>query len=263
VAVVVVAVVAAEEEGGETYLLLRQLPGFHRVHDVVQPPADADAPPAAGAGADTSAPAASGAPAAVGAAAWTTYIRVDSVDDTVAKAREAGGAVVAPPFDSLDGGRIALLADPAGATLGVWAPAAHGGAQLVNEPGAWAMSVLLCDEPDTVKPFYSALFGWTGDPFPLGDSQGTLFRLDGYVGGEPAQPVPRDVVAVLAPAFGRPAGWVVGFWVHDADDTAAKARELGGTVVAGPFDSGISRDAVLADPAGAVFTVTTAPTAAA
>jgi predicted enzyme related to lactoylglutathione lyase len=72
----------------------------------------------------------------------------------------------------------------------------------------------------------------------------------------------RDVVAVLAPAFGRPAGWVAGFWVDSADDTAAKAPELGGTVLAGPFDSGISRDAVIADPAGAVFTVTTAPTAA-
>jgi uncharacterized protein len=202
-------------------------------------------------------------PAPAGAsAAWTTYIRVDSVDDAVATARDAGGAVIAPPFDSLEGGRIALLADPAGAVFGVWAPGNHGGAQLVNEAGAWAMSVLLCDEPDAVKPFYAALFGWTGDPFPFGDAEGTLFRRDGYVGGEPNQPVPRDVVAVLAPAFGRPAGWVAGFWVDSADDTAARAPELGGTVLAGPFDSGISRDAVIADPAGAVFSVTTAPTAA-
>jgi predicted enzyme related to lactoylglutathione lyase len=207
----------------------------------------------AGAGGDTAA----GAPAA-----WTTYIRVDSVDGAVATAREAGGAVIAEPFDGLEGGRVALLADPAGATFGVWAPGAHGGAQLVNEPGAWAMSVLLCDEPAAVKPFYAALFGWTGDPFPIGDAEGTLLRRDGYVGGEPNQPVPRDVVAVLLPASGRPAAWVAGFWVDSADDTAAKARELGGTVLAGPFDSGISRDAVIADPAGAVFEVTTAPTAA-
>jgi uncharacterized protein len=218
---------------------------------------------AIGSGAVAGAGARAGAGAGVDAApaAWTTYIRVDSVDDTVAKARDAGGAVVAAPFDSLDGGRMALLADPAGAVFGVWAPGTHGGAQVVNEPGAWAMSVLLCDEPQAVKPFYGALFAWTGDPFPFGDAEGTLFRLDGYVGGEPAQPVPRDVVGVMAPAFGRPAGWTVGFWVDDADETAAKAPELGGTVVAGPFDS-ITRDAVLADPAGAVFSVTTAPTAA-
>jgi hypothetical protein len=34
-------------------------------------------------------------------------------------------------------------------------------------------------------------------------------------------------------------------------------------VLAGPFDSAISRDAVIADPAGAVFSVSTAPTVAA
>jgi predicted enzyme related to lactoylglutathione lyase len=202
--------------------------------------------------------AARGAPAP----AWTTYVRVASVDDTVAEARAAGGRVVTGPADSLDGGRIAILADPVGAVLGVWEPGAHGGAELVNAPGAWAMSVLLTDDPHAAKPFYAATFGWRGDPFPLGDAEGTLFRLDGYVGGTPHQPVPRDVVAVMAPAFGRPAGWVVGFWVDDADATAARAAELGGTVLAGPFDTPISRDAVIADPAGAVFTVTTVPPAA-
>jgi predicted enzyme related to lactoylglutathione lyase len=195
-------------------------------------------------------------------AAWTTYVQVASVDDTVAKAREAGGAIVTAPFDSLDGGRIAIVADPAGATFGVWAPGAHRGAQLVNEPGAWTMSVLLCDDPEPAKRFYGATLGWTGDPFPLGDTEGTLWRLDGYVGGEPAQPVPRDVVAVMAPAFGRPAQWTVNFWVDDADATAARAPDLGGKVLAGPFDTAISRDAVIADPAGAVFSVSTAPTGA-
>ena len=66
----------------------------------------------------------------------------------------------------------------------------------------------------------------------------------------------------MAPAFGRPAGWTVNFWVEDADAIAARAPELGGAVVAGAFDTAISRDAVIADPAGAVFSVSTAPTAA-
>jgi len=129
----------------------------------------------------------------------------------------------------------------------------------VNEPNAWAMSVLLCDDPEPARAFYADVFGWEAEPFPLGDHEGTLWRLPGYVGGEPGQPVPRDVVAVMAPAFGRPAAWVVNFWVEDADATAAAAPGLGGTVVAGPFDTAISRDAVIADPSGAVFSVTTAP----
>jgi predicted enzyme related to lactoylglutathione lyase len=89
----------------------------------------------------------------------------------------------------------------------------------------------------------------------------TLLRLPGYVGGEPAQPVPRDVVAVLAEAGDgdAPAHWMVGFWVHDADALAAQAPELGGSVLAAPSDAMPMRQAVLADPAGAVFSVTTAP----
>jgi uncharacterized protein len=217
---------------------------------------------AAPGGAASERPASEGAAPGGAPAAWTTYVQVASVDDTVAKAREAGGAIVTPALDSLDGGRIAIVADPAGATFGVWAPGAHSGAQLVNEAGAWAMSVLLCDDPEPAKRFYGATFGWTGDPFPLGDTEGTLWRLAGYVGGEPTQPVPRDVVAVMAPAFGRPAGWTINFWVDDADATAAKAPDLGGTVLAGPFDTPISRDAVIADPAGAVFSVSTVPAVA-
>jgi predicted enzyme related to lactoylglutathione lyase len=44
---------------------------------------------------------------------WNTYIWVDSVDEAVAKAIDAGGMIVTQPFDSLDGGRMALLSDPA------------------------------------------------------------------------------------------------------------------------------------------------------
>jgi uncharacterized protein len=241
---------SAPPGGDETQYLMCRIRG----RDVAAIGEGAGAAPATGGAAPTAGDAAP--------TAWTTYIRVASVDDTLARAEAAGGKVVVPPFDSLDGGRIAILADPAGAAFGVWQHGAHAGAQLVNEAGAWAMSVLLCDEPDKAKPFYAATFGWTGDPFPLGDAEATLFRLDGYVGGEPTQPVPRDVVAVMAPAFGRPAGWTVNFWVDDADDVAARAPGLGGAVVAGPFDTPISRDAVIADPAGAVFSVTTVPTVA-
>ena len=68
-----------------------------------------------------------------------------------------------------------------------------------------------------------------------------------------------EVVGGESPAFGRPPAWVVNFWVENADAIAAAAHGLGGTVVAGPFDTAISRDAVIVDPSGAVFSVSTAP----
>ena len=45
----------------------------------------------------------------------------------------------------------------------------------------------------------------------------------------------------------------------DADELATRAPELGGSVIVPPFDSIPKRQAVLADPFGAVFSVSTAP----
>jgi uncharacterized protein len=190
-------------------------------------------------------------PEGVGAA-WTTYVWVDDADAAAAKAAQGGGSVVVAPFDSLDGGRMAIVADPAGAVLGLWQPGTHRGAQRVNEASAYAMSLLHTPDPEGAAAFYGALFGWTTESF--GDA--TMFRLPGFVGGEPQQPVSREVVAVMTPAGdGEPARWDVDFWIADADAAAARAPELGGAVVAGPYDTPIHREAVLADPTGATFTV--------
>jgi predicted enzyme related to lactoylglutathione lyase len=181
---------------------------------------------------------------------WTTYIRVESVDEAVAKAVEAGGGVAREPSESFDGGRAALLSDPAGAVFGVWRPGTHRGAQLVNEPGAWAMSILNTPDVEGAKRFYGALFCWDTQTFDAGGGGLTMWRLPGYLGGEPEQPVPRDVVAVMAPLPDEGAArWDVNFWVHDADAVTAKADQLGGKVLVAPSDREGFREAVLADPA--------------
>ena len=51
-----------------------------------------------------------------------------------------------------------------------------------------------------------------------------------------------------------PTRWNVVFAVDDADATAAKVLELGGTVVAGPMDAPWTRVVVIKDPQGATFT---------
>jgi uncharacterized protein len=116
------------------------------------------------------------------------------------------------------------------------------------------MSLLETADPDGAVAFYGAVFGWEPEAFgPV-----TLMRLPGYVGGEPQQPVPRDVVAAIAPAGGDAAGaarWIADLWVADADATAADAERLGGAVLVEPYDAPPFRRAVLADPGGASFTV--------
>jgi uncharacterized protein len=44
-------------------------------------------------------------------AMWNTYVAVESADDTAAKVRDAGGSVLAEPFDVSPAGRMAVFAD--------------------------------------------------------------------------------------------------------------------------------------------------------
>jgi predicted enzyme related to lactoylglutathione lyase len=188
--------------------------------------------------------------------AWNTCVSVASAERACEEAERAGGSVLVSPFDAPPAGRAAVITDPSGAVLEVWEPGERHGAGLVNEPSAWAMSALRTREADAAAAFYSSVFGWETEPFAGGIS---LFRLPGYVGGEPLQPVPRDVVAALVPTDEPQAHWAVNFWVDDADAAAARATQAGGSVLARPSDAGGLPQTVLADPAGAAFSVTTAP----
>jgi predicted enzyme related to lactoylglutathione lyase len=183
---------------------------------------------------------------------WNTYVRVASADAAAEHARTAGGTVAVEPHDALPAGRLAVVIDPAGAAIALWEAGAREGAQLVNEPGTWTMSSLHMADAAAASAFYGAVFGWEPEAFgPV-----TLFRRPGYVGGEPGQPIPRDVVAVMAsPSAEIPPHWNVNLRVADADATADQTAELGGTVIAAPMDTPGFRSAVLADPQGAVFSV--------
>ena len=181
--------------------------------------------------------------------AWRTHVWVESADEAADAARNAGGTVLSEPTDVPGVGRAATLADPAGAVFTVAEPEPHRGAQVVNEPGAWAMSALTTPDAETASAFYAEVFGWETDSF----GPYTLFRLPGFVGGEPQQPVPRDLVAVGQP--GETPHWSVDFWVDDVDAAAEHAAQLGGAVIAPPADAPVGRTALLQDPQGAVFSV--------
>ena len=187
---------------------------------------------------------------------WNTYVSVTSADAAARSAVEHGGSVLVAPFDAAPAGRAAVLADPAGAVICAWEPGDRQGAQRINEPSAWSMSRLNTSDLDGARSFYGAVFGWESETFAMGEQTGTLFRLPGYVGGEPSQPVPRDCVAVMMDlAPGATPHWSVDFWIDDADGAAARAIEHGGTVLAGPFDFAMFRTAVLQDPQGATLSI--------
>jgi predicted enzyme related to lactoylglutathione lyase len=184
-------------------------------------------------------------------------VTVASVEEAAAEAEAAGGTVLVEPVDAAPAGRMAIVADPAGAPIALWQAGQRAGAQLVNAPSAWAMSLLTTPDPEGAQAFYGQMFSWEAEAFPDGGPGVSLFRLPGYVGGEPNQPVPRDVVAAMmaVPVGSGPASWNVDFWISDAEQAAADAPVLGGSVIAPPQDAPPFRRAVLAAPDGATFSV--------
>jgi predicted enzyme related to lactoylglutathione lyase len=194
--------------------------------------------------------------------AWNTYIAVANAEKTVERANNAGGVILAGPLDALPAGRLAVLTDPAGARFCIWEPGLRQGAQLVNEASAWALSLLHTGDLTRAQAFYADVFGWRHEAFETAGEL-TLCRLPGYVGGQPEQPVPRDVVAVMVPLdraaapAEEPPHWSVDFWTDDTDAAASKAPALGGRVVVPPYSPPGFRTAVLSDPHGAVFSVST------
>ncbi|MFE2184289.1 VOC family protein [Streptomyces sp. NPDC059455] len=92
--------------------------------------------------------------------------------------------------------------------------------------------------------FYTAVLGWTWRPTGLGEEFRTAL-----FGGAPVAGV-----GALANSLMGAVAWTPFFAVADADATAARIRERGGTVGVGPLPFGTGRRAGLAaDPEGAVF----------
>ena len=202
------------------------------------------------------------------AAVWNTYVWVDSADDAATRVRDAGGRVVTEPFDVMDQGRMAVFADPEGASFCVWQAKSHKGSQVVNEHGSVNFNSLNTRDIEAAKTFYRAVFGW--ETLDLGPGN-VLWRLSGYgdhleemnpgmregMAEMGAPPGYEDVVAALSPISDDqpdlPPHWSVTFAVNDADVTAQRATELGAEVVMPPTDAPWVRTTVIRDPQGATF----------
>ncbi len=183
---------------------------------------------------------------------WYTHIRVAEVEAAVSVAVRAGARLLDGPIEAAPAGRLAVLEDPTGATFCVWQAETRNGAQRINEASAWAMSALSTRDPPRARAFYGAAFGWRSEPF----GPAALMRLPGYFGGTPQQPVPRDVVAVMMPAGdGAASCWLVDFWVDGIEARVAQVREGGGRVLMDVHEDAIFRHATVADPQGAIFTM--------
>lgn len=182
---------------------------------------------------------------------WTTYLASADADATNAAVIAAGGQVIASAFDVMTAGRMSVFADPTGAVSGVWQAGDHLGAGIFNEPGSFCWNELHTRDYAAAKAFYEAVFGYTYTPMSESGQD------EGYVtfavpGGEAGVGGIADDTAMPG-ASEVPPHWLTWFAVADADVSAARVTELGGTIMMPPGDSPIGRLAVVAGREGEVF----------
>lgn len=189
---------------------------------------------------------------------WTVYLAVDDATATVEAATDRGGSVVVPAMPVAALGTFAILGDPGGAGIGIWQAgefpgfetrAVVAGGRWTDTAGAPSWFELATREYEAVLDFYRDVFGWD-DLFPVSDDP--AFR---YVTLHSESPMLGGVMDAAALPAQVPTGWTVYFGAEDVDATAARAAELGGTVVSPPEDSPYGRMAVLLDPGGARFSI--------
>ena len=177
--------------------------------------------------------------------AWASYVTVDDLDGTTARAAELGANVLAEPFDVMDVGRMSTIQDPTGAVFCLWEPKTSIGAEIVNGPGALSLNQLNTSDPEAAERFYGELFGWRFDFVGTEETPyWGIFRGDAMNGG--MMPLPAG-----AP---MPSHWLAYFGTEDVDDAAERIRAGGGTLMVEPMDVPPSgRILVAQDPQGAVF----------
>jgi predicted enzyme related to lactoylglutathione lyase len=179
---------------------------------------------------------------------WMIYITVENTDAAAAKAQQLGGTVLAPAFDVMDAGRMAVVQDPTGAVFCLWQPKKSNGIGIAQVHGTLCWADLSAPDPKRASDFYSGLFGWQIFADPK-DKSGYLHIKNGehFIGGVPPAGHRQP---------GVPAHWMAYFQVDDVDATANKAKENGAKLHLPPMSmEGVGRMSVIADPQGAVFSI--------
>lgn len=160
-------------------------------------------------------------------AGWLGYVGVDDVAAETERVAATGGALLFGPMTVADVGTFAVVADPQGAAIGLFAPEFDATPLPFMTPGSIGWHELYTSDAEAGFAFHSALFGWKKDvayPMPpFGDYQ--LFAtVRGAIGGMMKNP------------RGDGAFWGYVFAVEDIDAAAARLTAAGGTIVNGPME---------------------------
>ena len=124
------------------------------------------------------------------------------------------------PFDVMEAGRMAAVADPTGGVVNLWTPKTLIGAELVNEHGSMSWNELVTPDVATAVAFFAEVIGWTTQTMAGPGADYTVF-----MAGE------RGIAGTVPPQQeGIPPHWDVYFAVDDSDKAVGldkRARRVG------------------------------------
>ena len=159
---------------------------------------------------------------------WLGYLKVDDVDETVARVQHAGGGLHYPATDIPGVGRFAAVADPQGAAIYVMAPSTTEGVSKAFAPGSLGhvgWNELHTSDWQAAFAFYGAEFGWgEADALDMGP-MGTYLLF--HAGADAIGGMMNDPDAALP-------YWMFYFIVDTIDSAKARLEAAGGRVLHGP-----------------------------
>jgi predicted enzyme related to lactoylglutathione lyase len=115
--------------------------------------------------------------------------------------------------------------------------------------GTFSWADLSTNDAAAAKAFYSALLGWEFEDMPVSDEMpGMVYSMASLNG--------KTAAALFEDDGSTPPHWNAYVTVESAEASAARAKELGGTVVMDAFDVlDVGRQAVIQDPGGAFLSL--------
>ena len=174
---------------------------------------------------------------------WTCYINVDDVDEMSQKSADAGANIIAPPFDVMEQGRMAIIQDPTGAIVGYWQPKNHTGASIKGIPSTVAWYELATRNLEGAKDFYTTVFGWEAR---RNQDNYMVFAQNG-----------EDICGAIeiTPEWGEvPPYWAMYLTVENLSESCTRAEALGGKIIVPATPAGgMGFFALISDPQGAMF----------
>ncbi len=176
--------------------------------------------------------------------AWVSYVSVPDVDAAAKKVVAAGGATHMDAFDAPGVGRMQPVSDAQGGMFSLF-KGETGDPPRVEGPGSLHWNELWTQDPEASLAFYEKALGYTHEEMTMPNGKYYIFK-DGDQ---------MRAGMLQAPSSDIPTMWLQYITVDDCDETLARAKKNGATVIAEPMDAEPGRFAILRDPLGGMIGV--------